>query len=354
VDSGDRGDEYTFCQPENDLIVDLPAAPPVIRLLDDGIGQALEIEMVYRLPRSLAAGDRSRRSNEWLDLPIASRVTLTPGVHRVEFETIVDNRAQDHRLRVHFPTPIITDRSWAESHFDVVERPILLPTETTGWAEQPTGTHPQLAFVDVSDGQRGVLLTNRGLPEYEVLPGTDEAPSVTLALTLLRCVGWLSRGDLHNRQGHAGPALPTPEAQCPGEQTFHYALVPHAGSYLTVQREAHAFNTPLRAVSTAAHGGPLPPGASFLQIRPAAVVLSACKPPEEGESLIVRVYNSATVPVQAWLRLWPPLQQAALLSLDEASTISHLPQENGTVLLPLRPKEIATMSFRWAPVGSTG
>jgi hypothetical protein len=35
-----------------------------------------------------------------------------------------------------------------------------------------------------------------------------------IALTLLRCVGWLSRDDLSTRRGHAGPYMATPGASC--------------------------------------------------------------------------------------------------------------------------------------------
>jgi len=343
VDGGDRGDEYTFTPPERDLIVDRPDARPAISRRASNLGAELEIEQVYRLPQALDDQDRSRRGDSWVEVPIKTRVSLTPGVRRVEFETTVDNCAQDHRLRVHFPTPIVTDRSWADSHFDVVERPIALPAGTAGWAEQPTGCHPQLGFVDVSDGQRGLMLLNRGLPEYEALAGQGQG--VTLALTLLRCVGWLSRGDLHNRQAHAGPAEPTPEAQCPGEHTFHYALVPHAGNYLTAMHEAAAFAAPLRAVSTSAHGGPLPPQGSFLDVSPAAVVVSAVKPPEEGDGLIVRLYNAAPLPVQARLKLWRPFRQAALVPLSEGAPLQVLAADADTITLPLRGKEIATLHF---------
>jgi alpha-mannosidase len=347
VDGGDRGDEYTYCPPEQDCLVGAPTAAPTIRRVDDGLGSSLEIRALYRVPCSLEAGTRSARSTNLVDLPITSRVRLTPGVRRIEFETTVVNAAQDHRLRVHVPTPIATDRSWAEGHFDVVERPLALPTETEGWAEQPSGTHPQRTFVDVTDGQHGLLLANQGLPEYEVLPGTAEAPGVTLALTLLRCVGWLSRGDLHNRSGHAGPMVPTPEAQCPGEHTFHYALVPHPGNYLSAYREAHAFNVPLRAVCTDAHASSLPARGSFLAVSPAAVVISAVKPPEEGEGLIVRVYNSAPVPVEAQLTLWQPVREAALVRLDEATPIRRLAAKTDTITLPLRAKEIATLQIQF-------
>jgi alpha-mannosidase len=351
VDGGDRGDEYTFCAPERNTIVDTPSAPPSIRRLDDGLGLALEIDLLYHLPRCLDRGDRSTRSAEMVELPISSRVTLTPGVRRIEFETTLDNSAEDHRLRVHFPTPIITDRSWAESHFDVVERPIALPTGTEAWAEQPVGTHPQLTFVDVSDGQRGVLLANRGLPEYEVLPGSKDAAGVSLALTLLRCVGWLSRGDLHNRDGHAGPAEPTPAAQCPGLNTFHYALVPHVGNYLSAYQEAHAFNAPLRAVYADGQDGPLPPHGSLLEISPAAALLTALKPPEEGEGLVVRLYNAAPVQVEAQLKLWRAFRECALVRLSESEAVRTLAENADVVCLPLRAREIATLRFRFNAEG---
>jgi alpha-mannosidase len=354
VDGGDRGDEYTYCRPENDLLVDRPAAPPTIRKVEDGVGSALEIKAVYHLPCALAAQDRSRRSSDLVEVPITSRASLTPGTRRIEFETTVHNRAEDHRLRVHFPTPVVTHRSWADGHFDVVDRPIALPRDTEGWAEQPSGAHPQLTFADVSDGKVGVLLANRGLPEYEVLPATDGEEGVTLALTLLRCVGWLSRGDLHNRDGHAGPAVPTPGAQCAGEHTFHYALAPHSGNYLTASREAHAFNAPLRALRTTLHDSPLPASTSFLQVSPAAVVVSAIKPPEAGEGMILRLYNSAATPVVAHIRLLQRFEEASRVPMSEAGPMDHLARDSDRLDLPLRAREIATLRLELARVGKDG
>ncbi|HUX77984.1 MAG TPA: hypothetical protein VMY40_15230, partial [Anaerolineae bacterium] len=44
VDGGDRGDEYNYCQPEHDHLVDRPATPPTIQLLAaDEVGATLEI-----------------------------------------------------------------------------------------------------------------------------------------------------------------------------------------------------------------------------------------------------------------------------------------------------------------------
>lgn len=343
VDGGDRGDEYTFCQPESDLIVDSPSTPPSMRVLDDPMGATLEIDLSYQLPRALTADDRARRDLNLVTLPISTRATLTPGVPRLDVETVVDNTARDHRLRVHFPTALVTDSTWAESHFDVVQRPIAKPQDTVDWAEQPAGTHPQNAFVDVTDGLLGFMLANRGLPEYEAIPSVQDG-SVTLALTLLRCVGWLSRGDLHNRRGHAGPLVPTPEAQCAGIHTFHYSLIPHTGNYLTAISHAHAFAVPLMAVGTRSHDGKLPPSLSFVEVAPAAVILSAIKPSlGDTGSITLRIYNSASTALHARIKFWRPIYQVDLVALHERDTVRRLEHAVNSVTLPLRPKEIATL-----------
>ena len=91
----------------------------------------------------------------------------------------------------------------------------------------PTGQHHR--FVDVSDGARGVALFTRGLPEHEVV--RDPQGGTGLALTLLRSVGWLSRGDLQVIDPAAGPILPTPAAQELGAHRFDYAVLLHAGDW---------------------------------------------------------------------------------------------------------------------------
>ncbi len=67
-----------------------------------------------------------------------------------------------------------------------------------------------------------------------------------IAITLLRCVGWLSRDDLSTRNGHAGPYLETPKAQMLGEWDFYYSIILGQKNF----RQAWSFDSPLRAVST--------------------------------------------------------------------------------------------------------
>ncbi|MBC8446862.1 MAG: hypothetical protein H8D78_03845 [Chloroflexi bacterium] len=342
ADGGDRGDEYTFCQPEEDRLIVTPAEPPQIRVETGPARQALHIGLLYRLPASLAA-DRRSRSAELVDVPIQIRISLSPGVRRVDIHTVVEHRAGDHRLRVHFPAPLVTSVAQYDGHFDVVTRPLGLPaTDTSGWIEQPAAEQPQRHFVDVSDGRMGLLLANRGLPEVEVIPGEDRT---TIALTLLRCVGWLSRGDLHSRRGHAGPALPTPGAQCPGVHEFDYALIPHAGDWRVACAEGHAFAAPLRAVSTGRHKGELPPESSMMTVEPAGFVVTAIKQAEDGEGWIVRGYSLADEVIRVHLRPWRSFLHAARVRLDEEWLEELEVESDGAVAFAVRPREIATVRF---------
>ena len=344
VDSGEAGDEYTSCPPARDLVVDRPAAQPTISPVASGPArQTVQVDQTYLLPESLDA-EREGRAQALVPCAISTRISLYPGVRRVDFETTVDNAAKDHLLRVRFPTGIHASHSHAAGHFAVEARPIAVPPKVRGWPEQPAATLPHAGFVDVSDGRRGLLVAARGLPEAAALPGDS---GVTIYLTLLRCVGWLSRDDLATRQGAAGPVLATPGAQCPGRHVFHYSVVPHRGTWEEAAAQARAFAAPLRAVAVEAHPGPLPPTLGFLDVEPASVVVSAVKPAEEGEGFVVRVYNPTDADAQARLRVWRHLLRAELANLNE-SGLEDLPVDGSTVRFPVRAGQVVTLRLHLA------
>jgi alpha-mannosidase len=345
VDGGDVGDEYNYCPPDRDELVGSPSRPPEIRLLEDGPARwTLEIALEYGLPQALSPDDKGR-SPDREPCRIVSRVSLCPGVPRLDFETEVDNQAGDHRLRVHFPAGLRTDASQAEQHFGVVRRAIALPEHDFTWAELPQGTYPQKSFVDVNDGRRGLMLANRGLPEYEVLDGPD---GVTIALTLLRCVGWLSRPWMRTRPVQAGPLIPTPGAQERGHHLFHYSLIPHQGGWETAFLQAHRFAVPPAAVFAAAGKGELATAGSLLSVRPESFVVSALKEAEDGQGLIVRLHNIADGPVEGEVRLesasggWQAVER---VNLNEEA-LGPAEVRDGWVRLALRSNEIATLRFR--------
>jgi mannosylglycerate hydrolase len=342
VDGGDCGDEYNYCPLAYDQLVDGPRRPPRIRLAEDGPARStLEIALDYSLPRGLTA-DRQRCTSQRRTCRIVSRASVYAGLPRLDFQTEVDNPVEDHRLRVHFPTGVRSQLSYAEQHFGVVARPLAVPDDDGTWAETPIGTYPQKSFVDVSDGQRGLLLANRGLPEYEAIDGPQ---GVTIALTLLRCVGWLARPSLPNRRTLAGPPLAVPGAQCLGKHVFHYSLIPHGRGWESAFAHAHRFAHPLLGVAVAGGKGRLAPAASLLSIAPNSLVLSALKAADDGQGIIVRLYNIASQPTSGEVRLAEPYAAVEVVNLNE-EPLGAAEVADGGVRLSLKPNEIITLRFR--------
>jgi len=314
VDGGDAGDEYNYSPPHFDNLVSRPYHPPTVVLIEDGpVMSTLRVDMVYKLPVGLSE-DRASRSKKTKDFPISSYVTSYRSVRRVEFRTVVDNKVDDHRLRVIFPTNLRVDRVHAEGHFDVLERPVGAPPFREELNEQPLGTRPQRSFVDVSDGERGLMVSNRGLPEYEALPGEG---GVKVALTLLRSVGWLARMDFKTRNRVAGPIIKTPEAQCKGERRFEYAVIPYRGGWEQAYKEAHYFNNPLWIFGTDIHDGILPLEQSWVKVEPPSLVISAIKVAENGKGVVIRLYNITDREVEGKVKPYKAYSKAYLLNLNE-------------------------------------
>jgi alpha-mannosidase len=176
-----------------------------------------------------------------------------------------------------------------------------------------------------------LTLFTRGLAEYEALPRTDG--SVDLALTLLRCVGWLSRNDLSNRFHHAGPALETPEAQCRGTHVFEYALsLRGESSDPELVRAAHDYRFD-PAVG--------PPGIELggtLELRGDSFCLAALKGAEDGDGLVARVYNPGGEPARVTVG-------GTQFSVERARMDETRVRKGGR-RLTLRPYEIATLRLR--------
>jgi alpha-mannosidase len=266
-------------------------------------------------------------------------------VPRIDVRTTVFNAAEDHRLRVHFPSSIATDVSKADQHFGVVERPIGLPSwDEATWMEQPIGTYPQKAFVSVDDGGFGLTIANRGLPEYEAI---DTPDGVTLAVTLLRCVGWLSRSDISSRKGGAGPELRTPGAQLHGRHIFDYSIIPHAGTW--EQAQAHVLAVqhvrPMRARWNRHGLGHLGAKGSLLNVGSAAFQVSGIKRAEDADGVIVRLYNTSSQGAETTVDVVPVHGDVSMTNLNEEH-IRDVPRVDGEVLLPARTNEIATLRFR--------
>lgn len=337
VDGGDAGDEYTYSPPLNDQIVINQLNN--ISTKDVGPSEAtLNISGKMILPVGLKS-DRKSRAEKIIECSIESEVKLFSEVQRIEFKIKFDNKACDHRLQVEFPTAIKSDYVYAEGHFEVVKRSINVP-DSEGWKEKAYKTAHNSGFVDINDGEYGLALLNQGLPEYEIIPENS-----TIALTLLRCVGWLSRGDMEYKKGNAGPSFTTPEAQCLGENTFTYALIPHQGSWAeaSIPRKIKQYKTKVLTKQLKNQPGNLSDKYSCIELEGERLEISAIKKHEFEDKLVVRVYNPTDRETTGKIKLGFGIHNVYLGRLDE-SYGEELSYNNG-VEIELKPKEIKTIIF---------
>jgi alpha-mannosidase len=265
-------------------------------------------------------------------------------VERIDIETQVENQCADHRLRVHFPTPFKVESAYYDGHFDVIERHLGCTPPNPAWPEDARPECPQKAFTDVTDGSNGLMLGNRGLPEVEVI---DTESGAEIALTLLNCVGWLSRSDFINRRGHAGPPLtPTPGAQMIGCHVFNYSIIPHKGSYHDAANLGYAFNSPMTAIQTTVHDGKLPTSASLIKINPETFIISTIKPAEDGKGIIVRGYSIADSLTDVTIKPLMRFKKAFRTMLDETVTDDLAIGKDGIISFSVKPREIVTLKLK--------
>ncbi len=340
IDSADCGDLYNYCPLERDYEV----RAKITKIEQDlqKTYQKLIIQYSLKLPVCITT-DRKSRSRESVNNPITSTITLVPGVPRIDIHTEIANHARDHRLRVHFPAPFSSRHSLHDGHFEIVQRPIKLPDYDQSWEEPPRPEVPQRQFTSISNGQISLTIANRGLPEVEVL--INQSGNSEIAITLLRCIGYLSRDDLTTRKGHAGPmGILTPDAQMIGTFGFNYSIIPGNNWYEGLH-QAYAFNAPIRSVTTSVHPGDLPPVISFIDNQNADFLITAIKQADDNLGLLVRGFNCLPIPIEVSIKPWRSFDQAHLVTLDEKLS-SPLPiSPNGSITTLVEGNKIISIRF---------
>ncbi len=355
-DGGDCGDGYNYSYPLEDRVENtLGSAPRISRLAEGPAVQRTHIDYDWSLPEGLDASGR-RRSETYLSCPLSVTLSLAQGSPRLELEVSFDNHARDHRLRMVFPSDVDTQVSQSSAQFDVVSHPIkVVPVPDEAWVEDAPTTFPQQDWVDLSDGERGLCLIVRGLPEYEVLD-TDRRE---IAITLLRAVGYLGAGfDMRTAAVGAGPHIATPEAQIQRKLTFSLSVLPHRGTWeqAEVWRQALSFNNPPRSYTTGMeHNQPVsapgtqPAGRSFLSVSGTNVILSSVKKAEAGEALILRLYNPLDDMTEALIQLPFTPTGVQLAGLNESPRLSPdtqsvpVSEAGGRVRVALPPRKVVTL-----------
>ena len=278
VDGGDHGDSYNYSPPAGDAVVDTPDAVTVTVGESGPVRAMVTVVARYTWPDHVDGVTRARTGEVSVEVSTDIEVRADERVVRVVTRFV--NPASDHRLRVHLPLPEPAEGSDAECAFAVVHRGL----DAEGRVDEfGLPTFPSRRFVSAG----GLTVAHEGLLEYELVD-IEGAPSArrakTMALTLLRSTGMLSRLGMAYRPLPAGPLTPVEGLQLRGRTIEgRYALCVGCDDPYGMVDDAFV---PLDVVY-ASGGGSRPATASALEVEGAEV--SAVR--RAAGMLEVRVFN---------------------------------------------------------------
>ena len=194
------------------------------------------------------------------DSTVEQTIRLWSNSPRIEFHTRLDWRDRKLLLKVRFPVAVRAEQSTCECAYGVVSRPTHANTPWEAARFEVSGHR----FADLSEPRYGVALLNDGRYGHRLTESM-------LELSLLRSPAW--------------PDFRADE----GLQEVVYALLPHQGAWHEsgVLEEAAELNRPVAylPVEDAVHA------MSPLRIRGNSVALGALKTAEDGDGLVLRVYE---------------------------------------------------------------
>lgn len=203
---------------------------------------------------------------------IIQNITFYAKHKRIDFETQVEYKEEEHLLKVHFPLDISTDTARFDIQFGDVERKT---HNNTSWnkAQFEMCGHK---WVDVSEGNYGVSVLNDCKYGYSVNK-TD------IGMTLIK--SGISPNPNSDKETHF----------------FKYAIYPHCYSWneSDVIKEAYFFNQPMLVKK----GRTKEREFSFVSSNKENIVIETVKEAENGQGIIIRMFESKNSRTEVKLRI---------------------------------------------------
>ncbi|MGP8058665.1 MAG: alpha-mannosidase [Acidimicrobiales bacterium] len=280
VDGGDLGDSYNYSPPGADSSVDRPESVEVAAGERGPVRATAVVTATYRWPDHVDGSTQARVGEHLVTVTTTIEVRADESTVRVTTRFV--NPARDHRLRAHFPLPERARSSEAECAFGTVVRGLTAEGRSD---EFGLPTFPSRRFVRAG----GLTVVHQGLNEYELVDIDEEGNAASIALTLLRSTGMLSRVGMAYRPFPAGPLTAADGLQLAGrpiESRYAVAVGP-----VDPYAMADDVLLPLEVVNSLG-GGTRPSEGSALGVSGAEV--SALR--REAGALELRVHNPSDSP----------------------------------------------------------
>jgi len=251
-----------------------------------------------------------------LTSPYTQRISLNHNSPRLDFDTYIEWKEKHTLLKVAFPVDVLAPQATYEIQWGNVQRPTHRNT-SWDWARFETCAHK---WVDLSEGNYGVSLLN------DCKYGHDIRGNV-MRITLLR-----------------SPTMPDPTADV-GEHQFKYSLYSHMGSWNEeTQREAYLLNDPIVIYQRKEERGKKPVSnlQSLLSVSSPNIIIETIKWAEDGNGIIVRLYESQRGRGEVTLRTAFPILSVWITNLLEENQ-TQLEPDGQQVTVFLKPYEIITL-----------
>ena len=193
----------------------------------------IEISGTMSVPARMIADERSK---EHVNMPVKFLVSIWKDLPRVDVKLILNNTAKDHRIRLHAPSNLVSDKVLSQGQLTILERPVQRAKQIETWFQPPTQLLPMREWAAVTDNKNGLAVALKGVYDYEAViePLSNET---NLAFTLLRGFELMGRLNMPQRKRDASMAVPVPGAQCPGEHVIEWSFIP----YSVCNDDAHPF-----------------------------------------------------------------------------------------------------------------
>lgn len=329
-DTGDIGNEYIYREAKDGLRVTTEGTRAKVELVS-ATAAAITFKATHlmKIPSGIDFATRTRTGE--CEMKVESYFTLREGARRLDMKTVIQNNAENHRVVMLTKHGIRSELLMSEGQFDMVEREIQ-PWE--GW-KNPTKPGKMTNFFGVEDAANGVFVAGRGLNEYEVL----RAEGHNLSLTIHR--GTHELGDWGD--------FPTPEAQCKGELTVEYSLVPYSVTGLRDRGgaidAAYSFGCYApAAVGAPVHGGELASTGALIGIDGHNFIVSALKMSDFRDTVILRVFNPTHKDSKMKLDLASKFTEAYSVNLNEDRQ-KKLIVRGGKLTVDVPAKKIVTVEL---------
>ncbi len=269
---------------------------------------------------------------------LVQRIVLTTGSRRLDFVTHVDWHETNSMLRTSFPVAVLADEACCNIQFGYVRRPT---HDNTTW-DMAKGEVPAQKWVDLSQRDHGVALMNDCKYGHRIKGNT-------LDLNLLR--GAQHPGAVVFDDSKLKPGEYNHKYGDQGDHEFTYSLYPHAGDHVEgrVMQAAYELNIPMRSLVRFAGAGKaavrLPSSASLIAVSSPDVIVEAVKTAEDGDDMIVRLYEAAKATTCATVRFGLPVKSVDEVDLMEENPV-RLKLNGNSVKLDFHPFEIKTIKVR--------